>query len=215
MSALSATAGARLRIGITQRRIASGGRAEARDALDVGWYEYIRKQWPDAVFVALPNLQPAEAVVGFVRDWEIDALVFSGGEDVGSSPVRDACEAALLAHARDRSMAVLGICRGMQFLHMASGGQLRPSTQPLAEPHEVRHAEASAWVNSYHRWAIADVASEWQALAWAADETVEAMRHRALPWLACMWHPERPQGGERLLVPWLDAWWNHATAVTR
>lgn len=200
----------RLRIGITQRRLMADAQAEARDALDVGWYEFIRHWRPEAAFVALPNLQPAEGIVGFVRDWDIDALVFSGGEDVGSSPVRDACETALLAHARTRRMAVLGICRGMQLLHIDSGGRLQPGTQPVAEAHEIRCATASAQVNSYHRWAIARVTEEWEALAWAADLSIEAMRHRTLPWLACMWHPERPHGGEALMAPWLDAWWSRA-----
>ncbi|MCG5531304.1 gamma-glutamyl-gamma-aminobutyrate hydrolase family protein [Halorhodospira halochloris] len=30
-----------------------------------------------------------------------------------------------------------------------------------------------------------------EALAWAEDGSVEALRHSDLPWLGIMWHPER------------------------
>lgn len=206
MSALRPRARQSPRIGITQRRLAPEGRGELRDALDVGWYGFVARQWPDALFVALPNLQPAAAALDFVDDWEIQALVFSGGEDLGSSPVRDACEAALLAHARALRWPVLGVCRGMQLLHVASGGDLQPSGQPVGEHHLVEHAEGSMLVNSFHRWSIPAVTAEWEAMAWAGDGSVEAMRHRALPWLATMWHPEREQGGDSVLAPWLAEW---------
>jgi gamma-glutamyl-gamma-aminobutyrate hydrolase PuuD len=68
----------------------------------------------------------------------VDALVFSGGSDLGPetygaeahaetagvSPERDRAELALLSAALERDLPVLAICRGSQILNVARGGDL-------------------------------------------------------------------------------------------
>jgi gamma-glutamyl-gamma-aminobutyrate hydrolase PuuD len=68
----------------------------------------------------------------------VDALVFSGGSDLGPetygaeahaetagvSPERDRAELALLSAALARDLPVLAICRGSQILNVARGGDL-------------------------------------------------------------------------------------------
>ena len=68
----------------------------------------------------------------------VDALVFSGGSDLdpqhygpephpetfGLHPERDHAELELLKAALERDMPVLGICRGIQVLNVALGGNL-------------------------------------------------------------------------------------------
>jgi putative glutamine amidotransferase len=67
----------------------------------------------------------------------LDGLVLSGGADLGaglygmadepltdSRPGRDAAELPLLRAALDADLPVLGVCRGMQLLAVASGGTL-------------------------------------------------------------------------------------------
>lgn len=85
----------------------------------------------------VPVLLPAriESVAAADR---IDALILSGGPDVGPArygadphprtgaprPDRDAAEIAVLHRALERGIPVLGVCRGMQVLNVALGGTL-------------------------------------------------------------------------------------------
>lgn len=80
----------------------------------------------------------------------VDGLIISGGVDMdpstygadphpetkGCTPERDAFEIALLRRAVELDMPVLGVCRGMQLLNVATGGTL---VQHLAEADGVVH----------------------------------------------------------------------------
>jgi N5-(cytidine 5'-diphosphoramidyl)-L-glutamine hydrolase len=193
----------RWRMGITQRRIEASDTAPARDALDAAWSDWFAAALPQVHFLPIPNFARSAQALAFVRDWQLDALLLSGGDDVGSSPVRDAVEHALLEHAGAHRWPVLGICRGMQLLHRACGGQLSDAPAHRAMPHPVHADACSATVNSWHRWSIAQVTRDWRVLASAGDGSVEAMAHRQLPWLGLMWHPERGHSGMQLCRPWL------------
>jgi putative glutamine amidotransferase len=48
-------------------------------------------------------------------------------------------------------------------------------------------------VNSFHASAITEesLGERLAVVAFAPDGTIEAVRHRQLPWMGIMWHPER------------------------
>lgn len=142
----------------------------------------------------------------------IDGLMVPGGIDIEPSfyggdwdpvqkpdPPRDVFEAALIRGALERGMPVLGVCRGMQVMNHHLGGTLARVHGHVAKRHALRVAAGApllaghAEVNSYHGWGIeaAGVAADLVALAWSEDGSVEACRHRRLPWIGIMWHPER------------------------
>ncbi|SMX69451.1 gamma-glutamyl-gamma-aminobutyrate hydrolase family protein [Brevibacterium linens] len=84
----------------------------------------------------IPVLLPPHGMTPAILD-RVDGLLLAGGADVGaeeygqdpheatvSHPFRDSSEMMLLAAARQRSLPVLGICRGMQVVNVADGGTL-------------------------------------------------------------------------------------------
>jgi putative glutamine amidotransferase len=159
----------------------------------------------------------------------IDGLVLSGGGDVGPSRYggpahdsiygvseeRDAFEIALARAALSRGdRPCLCICRGMQVLNVALGGDLHAHLPDLATATVVHrlperlhtHHDASiapdsrlaallgstvVKVCSWHHQAIRTLAPGLRAVAWAEDGIIEAVEHekneRAI---AIQWHPE-------------------------
>lgn len=164
---------------------------------------------------------------------ECAGVVFTGGADIdpalyGAEQLRPLCgtidrarddfEFALLERARSHSMPVLGICRGLQLVNVASGGSLIadiPSHMASSLEHrklgdtDSEHAieiEAGttlgkmlrAWegtVNSAHHQAIERLGSGIRVAATAPDGIIEAVETDAPETsgflVAVQWHPER------------------------
>ncbi|HXG75133.1 MAG TPA: gamma-glutamyl-gamma-aminobutyrate hydrolase family protein [Gaiellaceae bacterium] len=156
----------------------------------------------------------------------LDAIVFSGGADVDpalygadrhpeTDPAqerRDAGELALLRAALERDLPVLAVCRGVQLLNVARGGDL---VQHLPEqvgndvhkhvpgtfaehPVEVRAGTRLAAlvgersdVTSHHHQALGRLGEGLVEAAWAEDGTLEAVEDPARRFLVgVQWHPE-------------------------
>lgn len=156
-----------------------------------------------------------------------DGILFTGGHDVSPElydetdeglcgeiiPARDAMETKLLKAALEKDMAVLGICRGLQFLNVSLGGTLFQDI-PAQCPSEVDHHQPAPYhlpihpvtvsgplaeavgaeklmVNSCHHQAIRDLAPGLEVMAQAPDGLVEAIRlpGKKFVW-AVQWHPE-------------------------
>jgi putative glutamine amidotransferase len=124
---------------------------------------------------------------------------------------RDAWETALLQAAEEIGLPTLGVCRGMQLMAVAAGGSLHQHTPELVghEEHNpggdsfgrttVRTAEGSrlraavgeqAEVGCHHHQSV-DLHPGFDAVAWAADGSLEAMERPGERFcLAVQWHPE-------------------------
>ena len=159
----------------------------------------------------------------------IDGLIFAGGGDIdperyGGNPhhtiylvdeERDSFELTLARQVLQRDLPVLGICRGMQVLSVATGASLvthvpdvygeqiahrldhpRRPTPHSAQVHpHTRLAQilqaTQITVMSWHHQAIQSVPEGWLPAAQAADGVIEALEHQSHPWLmAVQWHPE-------------------------
>lgn len=157
----------------------------------------------------------------------VDALVVSGGPDVdparyGAGPhprtdppptVRDAWELALIDAALRRGLPLLGICRGMQLLNVALGGDLTQhlpdllgdtshsptygaySSHPVVPAPGTRLAgilgDAAVDVPTYHHQAVRRLGAGLIASAHALDGTTEALELPDGFALGVQWHPEQ------------------------
>lgn len=158
----------------------------------------------------------------------VDGVVFSGGVDIdparfGRAPhrdlgvvdaERDAFELALFRAARERSLPILGICRGIQLVAVAEGGTLHqhlpdvPGTHQHEQAdrggdplHQVRLTGPSALkdlfdadavtVNSHHHQAVDAPPDGYRVTARANDGIVEALEATEGSFVtAVQWHPE-------------------------
>ncbi|MFJ9948302.1 gamma-glutamyl-gamma-aminobutyrate hydrolase family protein [Kitasatospora sp. NPDC091207] len=152
----------------------------------------------------------------------LDGLLLAGGADLDPAlygadphprtgrpqPQRDRWESELLAAALDRDLPVLGVCRGLQLLNVALGGDLvqhlpdeSHQTLPAAYVRQevtIRPGSrlgavlgASARVNCYHHQAVGRIGGGLLATARSADGGVEALELPGRTFtVAVQWHPE-------------------------
>lgn len=163
----------------------------------------------------------------------LDGVIFSGGADLdpdiygarrhpettGLRPDRDAAEMALMKAALARDMPVLAICRGMQLLNVARGGDLEQHL-PERTGDELHRQALGAWsrhdvyiepasrlggivgdrglVASHHHQGPGRLGEGLVAVARAPDKTIEAVEDTdARLVLGVLWHPE--EGEDRAL----------------
>jgi putative glutamine amidotransferase len=191
---------------------------------------YIRAiQRAGGLVLMLPPDEAAERDPDQVLDL-IDGLILAGGADIdpsaygedshpetrGTVPERDSFEIALARRAIERDLPLLGVCRGMQLMNVATGGTLlqhlpdshghhehrrNPGTFDGAD-HDVRLAagslaaraagEALHGTKSHHHQGIDRLGTGLEVTGWSTiDELPEAVempeRHFAL---GVQWHPE-------------------------
>ena len=181
-----------MRVVVSQRCDHVCGRDEVRDALDVRLSALL---W-ECGFLPVPLASSIGNHQEYLKALMPDAIVLSGGNDIADFVARDRLEAALLHHAVAHHLPVLGICRGMQMMNQYQSGVVSPVSGHVALRHRIFSPIVGLnerEVNSYHNYGIhgADLGNDLEAVAWSDNGVVEALRHRQLPWLGIMWHPER------------------------
>ena len=144
---------------------------------------------------------------------DLDPACF-GQPDQGSRDVdrrRDEVELALVARFLEANRPILGICRGMQVLNVALGGDL---IQDLPAPLRAGHTSDGqgdllhpvifspgtvlaqlyprpCLVNSAHHQAVSRLGRGLRPAALSEDGCVEGLVHASLPLWGVQWHPER------------------------
>ena len=167
-----------------------------------------------------------------------DAVVLTGGEDVDPStydgdvaephggqtfPDADRAQIALVRAAVAARVPLVGICRGMQLVNVALGGDLvqhldghvAADVDDSMVDHVVSVADDSSLadvlgattldVRSSHHQAVARPGRGLRVVAWAEDGTAEAMEHEEAPLWCVQWHPEDPGSRGTVLTDLLVA----------
>lgn len=182
-----------LRVAVSQRVDRITARDECRDALDRRLVDWLLEV--GMLTFPVPNgLESQRGLQPWLQALSPHAVVLSGGNDLGESPARDATEAALIDHAADFGLPMLGICRGMQMMAHRAGTALERVSGHAGTVHPLRTVKEVGLpeqVNSFHDWSLADCPDDYTILAEAPDGCVEAIRHRRHCWEGWMWHPER------------------------
>ena len=177
--------------------------------------------------VIIPPFDNDRALTSLMNS--LDGLVFSGGADIDPdylgqepldgisvNPFRDAPELMMVRMAVDRHIPVLGICRGIQILAAALGGELYQDIRlqhgagslqhsQKGERYETSHSITiekgtllhslfgadSMEVNSFHHQAVKSVPKGFRVSASAPDGIIEAMESTDMrSILGVQWHPE-------------------------
>lgn len=182
---------------------------------------------------AIPVVMPLDASEEDLKQLsqDLDGFLFTGGPDVhpflfgeetqahcgNVSPARDQMEISLLPMIMELQKPILGICRGIQVLNIALGGNIWqdiPSqvtrdfplahSQPFSYDmpcHTVALTEGSLLarisesssikVNSMHHQAVKDLAPGLIASAYSTDYLIEALEMPDYPFfIGVQWHPE-------------------------
>lgn len=201
------------RIGITLRTCNASQYHEPRDGLARDWYTFFNQLNGNHNWLLLPSL--GKETVAYFQQWELAGLILSGGDSIGDDSLRDETELALLAHCIKHKLPVLGICRGAQLIHHYFSGKLTQAdpTIHIAKRHAIKITSALPWgnnilhqVNSYHGLSLAaPLPKELIGFAYCQQEC-EGIRHKELPIVGIMWHPERDDRVsefDRQLFNWL------------
>ena len=186
-------------------------------------YDYVRALERAGARVLL--VPPDEDGVEETLD-ALDGLLFSGGNDLdpasygaeahpqtaGTKPERDRGELALLEGALARDLPMLAVCRGVQVLNVARGGdlvqhlpetvghELHREVKGTFSEHGVRIDESSrlgtalgdrAPVKSHHHQGLGRVGAGLRESAWADDGTTEGLEDPEKRFtVGVLWHPE-------------------------
>ncbi|MFB4210800.1 gamma-glutamyl-gamma-aminobutyrate hydrolase family protein [Shouchella sp. JSM 1781072] len=175
----------------------------------------------------LPNIEPTKAW-SYVK--QLDGVLMTGGGDINPTlfhedphpqlgsitPERDLFEMALAKAALAEEKPVLAICRGMQILNIAAGGDMYQDLPSQFQSELIQHQQRAPreygshqvqmkdssilasivgtqtmFVNSFHHQAVRQVSSPLAVVGWTNDGVIEAIEHETHPFqVGVQWHPE-------------------------
>lgn len=161
----------------------------------------------------------------------VDGVLLTGGDDIDPAfldegpltslgkvnPERDIRELSIARYCLQERIPLLGICKGMQVMGIACGGQLYQDIYSQKTSHTIQHQQkAPSWygwheieleqdtklytiihnttirVNSFHHQGMKDSGSLLKVCARSKDDLIEAIEHPEHPfYIGVQWHPER------------------------
>ncbi len=171
----------------------------------------INKEWSDLANKINKNIIMICDYSNFkniLKRSKIQAVVLSGGGDIFKvkknklNELRDKFEINLANYCFKRKIPVIAVCRGFQLLASNSGCKIIKSKQD-SNIHKITlkidGEKKSIFVNSYHKYKIFDIGSDFDILGKCKDNSVEIASHKKKRLLCLMMHPERP-GNNKIIL---------------
>jgi putative glutamine amidotransferase len=170
-----------------------------------GLQDYI--DWLSPTFTVFV-LKPDEDIIGY------QALVLTGGADIGKNQERDRVEKFYIDRALFLGIPVMGVCRGMQLVNVHFGGTLiedihettcqhgldrellsvdgmKISKMPSSFHDVIIAGDKIIKVNSRHHQAIDRLADGFKVTGSSPDGIIEMAENAQF--LLVQWHPERQE----------------------
>lgn len=198
---------------------------ETISGIKEGYYSVIEEVGGSPIL--LPVVEKRETLDSYIEI--IDGLLLSGGVDVDPhyfgedpqrtlgriDPMRDRNELYLAAKAMEKQKSILGICRGIQILAVASGGGIIQDI-PTQIANSIQHMQnAPRWygthkvclvkesllykiyrkdeitTNSFHHQSVQKVGKDFFITANTVDGVIEGIEHKNHRFtVGVQWHPE-------------------------
>lgn len=185
-----------MKIGVTCRVSEDLTRGEIFESLDVRMTRFISA----LNFIACPLSAYCNDPAEILREMNVEGLVLSGGNDVGSHHRRDDFEKELIRCAEGLRIPVIGVCRGMQMLCSTQGVRLKLTSGHVGTRHHISSVDNlmnNRIVNSFHNYSLIEEDVERAGISIVAtstmDGSIEAVADRGRNWIGIMWHPEREE----------------------
>lgn len=167
---------------------------ERRDCADQRIAEFIRT----CGYLPIPVPNIPSVVREIVDEIKPAGIVLVGGNSLvkygGNAPERDETDKILIELAVEKSIPVYGFCRGMQSILDYYDNELVKVDAHVAVRHNIKGLEKEINVNSYHNEACVELKNDDLTVVMKApDGVIEKIKHKALPIVGTMWHPEREE----------------------
>ena len=183
------------RIGISMRVTNALQYDEVRDSIAHDWSNYMQNVFQNSKWLFVPNL--GKKTVDYFKDWNLNVLFLTGGDDIGKFEIRDESEIELVKYAVTNSIPIIAICRGMQLIHYLYNGKIKKGNNVFIENHRTnRHVisieNMTYEVNSYHVNYLEENTLNESFKVFSRcqlDNSIEGFYNSKI--LAMMWHPER------------------------
>ena len=194
-------------IAITQRLINNDSYPELREALSLEWGTFFLKNLPNCIPLPVSYSIPFSRYTYYLSS-NLKGVILSGGNDLNFinpnplSSLRDQYELNLIDACIAQNIPLLGICRGSQIIASRFKAKIIKVEKHVGN-HEIFDKQGNSYiVNSFHNYAIKDLDDDFEIIAKAFDNTIEAFAHRKYPLIGIVFHIER-NNSESFTEPFL------------